>query len=116
MIAGTIPSSIGSFCNLKYLNMSYNALTGSLPEFLKETKNCSSDGLLPELLYLDLSYNQLKGRLPEWLSQLEILTTLKFHPKLVLEYFSSTTVFKSFFQPVTGSVTKSVKYDPWGIY
>ncbi|XP_034680072.1 receptor-like protein EIX2 [Vitis riparia] len=76
---GTIPSSIGSFCNLKYLNMSYNALTGSLPEFLKETKNCSSDGLLPELLYLDLSYNQLNGRLPEWLSQLEKLTTLSLY-------------------------------------
>ncbi|KAL6312468.1 hypothetical protein AAG906_021684 [Vitis piasezkii] len=79
LTGSTIPSSIGSFCNLKYLNMSYNALTGSLPEFLKETKNCSSDGLLPELLYLDLSYNQLKGKLPEWLSQLEKLTTLSLY-------------------------------------
>ena len=59
--------------------MSYNALTGSLPEFLKETKNCSFDGLLLELLYLDFSYNQLKGRLPEWLSQLEKLTTLSLY-------------------------------------
>ncbi|KAJ9693307.1 hypothetical protein PVL29_012175 [Vitis rotundifolia] len=73
---GTIPTSIGNFCNLKHLDLGSNTLTGSFPEFLKEIKNCSSEGPLPELRYLDLFGNQLVGKLPERLSQLEKLTHL----------------------------------------
>ena len=56
--------------------MSSNGLTGTLPEFLKEIKNCGSEGVLPELRELHLSWNKLTGRLPERLSQLEKLTIL----------------------------------------
>ncbi|KAJ9693310.1 hypothetical protein PVL29_012176 [Vitis rotundifolia] len=73
---GTIPTSIGNFCNLKHLDLGHNTLTGSFAEFLKEIKNCSSEGPLLELRYLRLSWNQLVGRLPERLSQLEKLTFL----------------------------------------
>ena len=76
MIAGTIPTSIGNFCNLKHLDLGANTLIGSFSEFLEEIKNCSFEGPLPELGYLDLSLNQLVGRLPERLSQLEKLTYL----------------------------------------
>ena len=76
MTVGTIPAAIGNFCNLKHLDVSFNGLTGSLPEFLKEIKNCSSEGVLPELRELPLSWNKLTGRLPEWLSQQEKLTDL----------------------------------------
>ncbi|KAJ9693308.1 hypothetical protein PVL29_012175 [Vitis rotundifolia] len=75
-LTGTIPTSIGNFCNLKHLDLGSNTLTGSFPEFLKEIKNCSSEGPLPELRYLDLFGNQLVGKLPERLSQLEKLTHL----------------------------------------
>ena len=76
MIAGSIPTSIGNFCNLKHLDLGANTLTGSFYEFVEEIKNCSSEGPLPELRYLDLSKNQLVGRLPERLSQLEKLIYL----------------------------------------
>ena len=76
IISGIIPGSIQSFFNLRYLDAGDNSLTGSLPEFSKEIKNCTSEGLLPDLDYLGLSNNQLVGRLPEWLSQLEVLTHL----------------------------------------
>ena len=76
MTVCTIPASIGNFCNLKHLDVSSNDLTGSLAEFLKEIKNCSSEGVLPELRELHLSWNQLMDRLTEWLSQLEKLTIL----------------------------------------
>ena len=76
MTVGTIPASIGNFCNLKHLDVSRNGLTGSLPEFLKGIKNCSSEGVFPELRELHLSRNKLTSRLPEWLSQLEKLTIL----------------------------------------
>ena len=32
MIAGTIPTSIGNFCNLEYLDLSFTTLTGILSE------------------------------------------------------------------------------------
>ena len=76
MTVGTIPASIGKFYNFKHLDVSRNGLTGSLPEFLKGIKNCSSEGVFPELRELHLSQNKLTGRLPDWLSKLEKLTIL----------------------------------------
>ena len=68
MTVGTIPASNRNFCNLKHLDVSSNGLTGSLAEFIKEIKNCNSEGVLPELRELHLSWNQLMDGLPEWLS------------------------------------------------
>ncbi|RVW60168.1 Leucine-rich repeat receptor protein kinase MSL1 [Vitis vinifera] len=74
---GTIPSSIGILCNLKYLNLGFNNLTGSLPTFLEVPENCSSESPLPNLTHLSLSSNQLTGKLPEWLGELEELVELR---------------------------------------
>ncbi|KAL6310833.1 hypothetical protein AAG906_019499 [Vitis piasezkii] len=73
----TIPSSIGILCNLKYLNLGFNNLTGSLPTFLEVPENCSSESPLPNLTHLSLSSNQLTGKLPEWLGELEELVELR---------------------------------------
>ena len=61
MTVGTIPASIGNFCNLKLLDVSFNGLTGSLLEFLKEIQNYNSEGVLPELRELYLYKNQVMG-------------------------------------------------------
>ena len=76
MIIGTIPNSFGNLCKLRYLNVEGNNLTGSLPEFLEEIKNCSSKRLLPNLKNLILPGNHLIGNLPEWLGKLENLEEL----------------------------------------
>ena len=80
MTVGTIPASV-NFGNFKHLDVSSNGLTGNLPEFLKDIKNCSSECVLPELRELHLSWNQLMDRLLEWLSQLEKLTILDLYDK-----------------------------------
>ncbi|KAL6312481.1 hypothetical protein AAG906_012072 [Vitis piasezkii] len=74
---GTIPSSVGILCNLKYLNLGSNNLTGGRPTFLEVPENCSSESPLPNLTYLSLSSNQLTGKLPEWLGELEELVELR---------------------------------------
>lgn len=73
---GSIPDSIGSFCNLKYLDLGHNNLTGSLPQFLEGMENCSSKSYLPYLTNLILPNNQLVGKLAEWLGLLENLVEL----------------------------------------
>ncbi|KAL6310834.1 hypothetical protein AAG906_019507 [Vitis piasezkii] len=73
----TIPSSVGILCNLKYLNLGSNNLTGGLLTFLEVPENCSSESPLPNLTYLSLSSNQLTGKLPEWLGELEELVELR---------------------------------------
>ncbi|KAF0934213.1 hypothetical protein E2562_023467 [Oryza meyeriana var. granulata] len=54
-VANPIPASICSLKNLKYLDLSYNNLTGGFPTVLYA---CSA------LQFLDLSNNQLTGNLP----------------------------------------------------
>ncbi|WJZ95559.1 hypothetical protein VitviT2T_014322 [Vitis vinifera] len=73
---GSIPDSIGSFCNLKYLDLGHNNLTGSLPQFLEGMENCSCKSYLPYLTNLILPNNQLVGKLAEWLGLLENLVEL----------------------------------------
>ncbi|KAL6312579.1 hypothetical protein AAG906_005975 [Vitis piasezkii] len=78
---GTIPSSVGILCNLKYLNLGSNNLTGGLPTFLEVPENCSSESPLPNLTYLSLSSNQmddnnLQGRIPASLGTLQHLTEM----------------------------------------
>lgn len=52
---GNIPSEMGNLVNLKYLNISYNGLTGSIP---------ASFNNLTNLTKLDLSFNKLTGPIP----------------------------------------------------
>ncbi|KHN41265.1 LRR receptor-like serine/threonine-protein kinase GSO1 [Glycine soja] len=61
-----IPEHIGSFKNLRYLNLSYIGLSGRIPYEL---------GNLSKLEYLDLKANFLDGAIP---SQLGNLTTLRY--------------------------------------
>ena len=55
LLAGSLPSSIGSLTSLKYLNLFANKLTGTIP---------SSIGSLLSLTYTSLSYNSLIGTIP----------------------------------------------------
>uniref|UniRef100_A0A0E0NC09 non-specific serine/threonine protein kinase n=1 Tax=Oryza rufipogon TaxID=4529 RepID=A0A0E0NC09_ORYRU len=62
-IANPIPASICSLKNLKYLDLSYNNLTGDFPTVLY---NCSA------LQFLDLSNNELTGSLPSNIDKLSL--------------------------------------------
>jgi LRR receptor-like serine/threonine-protein kinase FLS2 len=65
-IAGNIPSIIGAFESLNYLNLSKNSFQGEIPQ---------SFGDLKGLDILDLSYNDLFGVIPK---ALEALSHLKY--------------------------------------
>ncbi|KAL2577543.1 hypothetical protein AAZV13_16G141500 [Glycine max] len=87
-----IPEFMGSFANLRYLNLSYCAFVGSIPSDIgKLTHLLSLDlgnnfflhgkipyqlGNLTHLQYLDLSYNDLDGELPYQLGNLSQLRYL----------------------------------------
>ncbi|XP_054797575.1 receptor-like protein EIX2 [Prosopis cineraria] len=62
------PESIGSFTNLRYLDISKSLFVGSIPYQL---------GMLSNLEYLDLSSNMLFGVIPHQLGNLSMLHTLK---------------------------------------
>uniref|UniRef100_A0A2C9VKZ8 Leucine-rich repeat-containing N-terminal plant-type domain-containing protein n=1 Tax=Manihot esculenta TaxID=3983 RepID=A0A2C9VKZ8_MANES len=76
-IEGNIPNSIFKLCSLEYLDLSYNNLTGSLPEHLEGTKYYLYESPLPHLQNLvltrtrlvasviDLSRNTLTGSIPK---------------------------------------------------
>ena len=76
LIIGPIPSSFGNFCNLKYLDLGFNYLNGSLPEIIKGIETCSSKSPWPNLTELSLNVNQLMGKLPNWLGELKNLRSL----------------------------------------
>uniref|UniRef100_A0A0D9WEG3 non-specific serine/threonine protein kinase n=1 Tax=Leersia perrieri TaxID=77586 RepID=A0A0D9WEG3_9ORYZ len=57
-ITGQIPQTILNLGNLKFLFLGNNSLTGSLP-----------DAISPSLNTIDFSYNQLTGSLPSWATQ-----------------------------------------------
>ena len=63
VITSSIPSSIGNFCNLQYLNMRYNNLNGRLPNIINGTETCNSKSPLLNLRELYLSDIQLMGKL-----------------------------------------------------
>ncbi|RZB61477.1 receptor-like protein EIX2 [Glycine soja] len=87
-----IPEHMGSFTNLRYLNLSYCAFVGTIPSDIgKLTHLLSLDlgnnfylhgqipyqlGNLTHLQYLDLSYNDLDGELPYQLGNLSQLRYL----------------------------------------
>ncbi|KAJ0732603.1 putative protein kinase RLK-Pelle-LRR-VII-1 family [Helianthus annuus] len=54
-LSGEIPSDIGKFSSLRFLNMSKNSLTGEIPKTV---------GKLTALDILDLSVNKLNGSIP----------------------------------------------------
>ena len=67
---------MGKFCNLQYLDLSFNNLNGSIPDIINGTETCHSKSPLPNLRELDLSLNQLMGKLPNWLGELKHLEKL----------------------------------------
>ncbi|XP_028788029.1 receptor-like protein EIX2 [Neltuma alba] len=62
-----IPQSVGSFTNLRYLNLSYSDFVGSIPNQL---------GKLPNLQYIDMSNNYLDGAIPCQIGNLSKLQSL----------------------------------------
>ncbi|KAI3877856.1 hypothetical protein MKW92_033786, partial [Papaver armeniacum] len=79
LISGSIPSNMGEYRKLRRLDLSFNNLTGRIPEDLFNLSslgisgNNSLSGIIPsEISYapaLDLSYNELSGSLPDWVTQ-----------------------------------------------
>ncbi|CAA7406849.1 unnamed protein product [Spirodela intermedia] len=81
-ISDTIPSDFSQYTGLRYLDLSFNNITGELPEslfslssleFLFLGNNSLSGGLPAQksttLRNVDLSYNKLSGGLPSWVSE-----------------------------------------------
>ncbi|KAM0028261.1 putative non-specific serine/threonine protein kinase [Helianthus debilis subsp. tardiflorus] len=87
--------NLTTLSNIQHLDLSYNGLTGPIPESLKKLKmlqvlDLSDNGLtgpIPtfqgELTELDLSGNELNGSIPETIGRLAALTTFSVsHNKL----------------------------------
>ena len=66
-LTGTIPETLGQLNNLLSIDLMFNRLTGPIPETLGQLNNLRS---------LNLSVNQLTGTIPEALGQLDNLETL----------------------------------------
>ncbi|KAL3744880.1 hypothetical protein ACJRO7_014053 [Eucalyptus globulus] len=63
-VSGSIPRAV-SAANLRVIDLSYNNLTGNIPEDFGKLKNLSS---------LNLEFNQLSGRIPEGFGRLPALS------------------------------------------
>ncbi|XP_068656009.1 probable LRR receptor-like serine/threonine-protein kinase At1g56140 [Aristolochia californica] len=81
-ISGSIPPDIGEYQLLQHLDLSFNDLTGQLPNSLFNLRSLSQlflgnnrlSGTLPsakqsQLSAIDLSYNELSGSLPSWITE-----------------------------------------------
>ncbi|XP_042519794.1 receptor-like protein kinase BRI1-like 3 [Macadamia integrifolia] len=66
-LSGTIPDDLGFMYYLQVLNLGHNRLTGTIPDSL---------GGLTDVGVLDLSHNDLQGHLPGSLSRLSFLSDL----------------------------------------
>jgi Leucine-rich repeat (LRR) protein len=66
-LRGSIPESIGGLAMLNVLNMSRNSLAGPIPSQL---------GRLGQMETLDLSFNELSGTVPQELASLDFLPVL----------------------------------------
>ncbi|KAL5579738.1 hypothetical protein UlMin_012180 [Ulmus minor] len=58
LIDGLIPKYISEVSSLKYLDLSFNKLTGEMP-----------DGMKSNLIYMSFARNNLTGKIPEWIFQ-----------------------------------------------
>ena len=65
-LSGLIPTDIGQLINLTYLDLSFNQLTGVIPEEI-----CVS-GIVNVWVYIDVGYNQLCQPYPSCISQSDI--------------------------------------------
>ncbi|KAG0622545.1 hypothetical protein M758_3G105400 [Ceratodon purpureus] len=120
-LAGSIPSTINIFPNLKYLDLSFNNLSGEIPPELSaiaalETLylgNNSLTGGLPEGLGLlenlkdvDVSFNFLNGTLPSWADR-------STNPPIVVSnFFTSTTAANSSILPQLSLLNCKNQKDP----
>jgi Leucine-rich repeat (LRR) protein len=66
-LSGVLSKSIGSFAELRHINLQHNSISGSIP---------SSIGNLKNLETLFLASNRMQGELPSTIGQLKNLNTL----------------------------------------
>ncbi|XP_015962722.3 receptor-like protein EIX2 isoform X3 [Arachis duranensis] len=71
-LKGQIPLSLFHSCNLAYLDLSNNNLTGEFHEYIREYSRCAHK----PLRFLDLGWNEITGILPE-ISHLSSLEELR---------------------------------------
>ncbi|XP_059669521.1 receptor-like protein Cf-9 [Cornus florida] len=81
------PDAIGNLKSLVLLNLSHNALTGSIPASL---------GNLKELKALDLSQNMLSGMIPTQLASLTFLAVLNVSYNLLVGKIPTGSQFQTF--------------------
>ncbi|KAM7263200.1 hypothetical protein ACFE04_000883 [Oxalis oulophora] len=67
-LTGPLQPAIAKLKNLNFLRISYNAITGSVPDFLSG---------MEKLTFVDLSFNKLSGSIPSSLSKLVNLGYLR---------------------------------------
>ncbi|XLU99933.1 hypothetical protein S245_014273 [Arachis hypogaea] len=71
-LKGQIPLSLFHSCNLAYLDLSNNNLTGEFHEYIREYSRCAQK----PLRILDMGWNEITGMVPD-LSQLQSLEQLR---------------------------------------
>jgi len=103
---GSIPSSIGLFSSLMYLNLDHNSLTGTIPSTISKLSHLTS---------LQLSYNKFRGSIPSNISLLVNLVDLNLDANsltgtipVTLRSMSSLTSLSLSSNKFTGSVPSSL--------